>query len=412
MKRRIALCLALLCCVFFSGCLFDEYSSSERKDLIKSGEKIFMDYLEKKDPKAKITEMQEISYLGSNHQFQLTEFAEGKYKSGSDEFSFAVNTKTKEIYTSERQKEFAEKMAKHVNERLNLQWTAVKASVYPSALLPLTPRDPKKHPPLEEHPVTLRGMLPADIPDMDAYVKTALENKSLELSLHFLFTGKPLLANHITIAAADKFSNNVYIELQRYPDSLKSTLEKVASAGNAPGLDWPVNEYACLAEETVILNKNENAAECAYQKWDDYIYKGNVPLTLHYPAYAQHSVKAKDGTVTKEENTVAAGKDLRVTETGSSYEFLTSDNRELHFYVFTDNLSAVENVKEIAERNRKFHDAAFNESRWQPILNRWAVGRRMKKLNQIQAMQQQDLIIVGKAAIDELQPKKKTEEKK
>ncbi|MBR1590527.1 MAG: hypothetical protein IJ657_05580 [Acidaminococcaceae bacterium] len=411
MKRFFTFCLTLLCCVFFSGCLFDEYSSSERKDLIKSGEKIFMDYLAKKDPKAKITEMKEITFLGSNHQFQLTEFAEGKYKSGSNEFIFAVNTKTKEIYSSERQKEFAEKMAKHINKKLNLQWTAVKASVYPSALLPLTPLDPKKHP-LEEHPVTLRGMLPADIPDMDAYVKTALENKSLALSLHFLFTGKPLQAHHITVAAADTFSNNVYIELQRYPDSLKNTLEQVANGINAPGLNWPVNGYACLAEETVILNKNQNAAECTYQKWDDYFYKGNVPLTLHYPAYAQHSVKAKDGTVTKEENTVTAGKDLRVTETGSSYEFLTRDNRELHFYVFTDNLSAVENIKEIAERNRKFHDAAFNESRWQPILNRWAVGQRMKKQNQIQAMQQQDLIIVGKAAIDKLQPKQKTEEKK
>ena len=103
---------------------------------------------------------------------------------------------------------------------------------------------------------------------------------------------------------------------------------------------------------------------------------------------------------------------MKIVKQGSGYEFVTSGNRPLKFYVFIENLSAVENVKEIAVRNRKFHDAAYNEMRWHPVLDRWTVGYKTEKLNQIDVMQQQDLIVAGKAALETLHPKKKEPEKK
>ena len=121
MKRFVLFCLALFCCVSFSGCILDDFSSSEREELIKSGEKIFKKYLSEHDAGAKITEMREITYLGKNHQSQLTNFAEGKYRSGSETFRFAVDTKTGNVYTSRRQAEFIDKMTQHVRERLSLQ---------------------------------------------------------------------------------------------------------------------------------------------------------------------------------------------------------------------------------------------------------------------------------------------------
>ena len=402
MKRFLMLCLAVLLCFHFSGCLFDEYSSSERSKLIKEGEKVFKEYLAKKHPDAKITEMKEIAYLGKNNQFQLTEFAEGKWKTGNEEFLFAVNTKTGDIYTSEKTKEFKEKIAGHVNSLLDLQWTAVKADVYPNTLLPLKPLNPDK-PPRDDHPITLRGMLPAAIPDMDAYVKTALGNPSLQLSLRFLFTGKPLQPEAAATHAATGFSDRVSIELQRYPDSLKPVIENVSQIPDRINPKWPRNGYACLAEETLIIN----GPDSTYQKWADYHFNGSVPMTVHYPAYTQRSAKTKDTSIKKEEKFVTAGKDLQITEKDSGFEFLTANNQELKFYVFINDLASVENIKEIAERNRKFHDAAFNESRWHPVLDRWTVGIKDESRNQIYSMQQKDLIIVGKAALEKLPSKKK-----
>ena len=130
-------------------------------------------------------------------------------------------------------------------------------------------------------------------------------------------------------------------------------------------------------------------------------------MTVHYPAYTQRNAKTKDASIKKEEKFVTAGKDLQITEKDSGFEFLTANNQELKFYVFINDLASVENVKEIAERNRKFHDAAFNESRWHPVLDRWTVGVKDESRNQIYSMQQKDLIIVGKAALEKLPSKKK-----
>jgi len=49
--------------------------------------------------------------------------------------------------------------------------------------------------------------------------------------------------------------------------------------------------------------------------------------------------------------------------------------------------------------------------RWHPVLDRWTVGYKTEKLNQIDVMQQQDLIVIGQAALETLHPKKKEPEK-
>lgn len=406
MKRFVLFCLALLCCVSFSGCILDDFSSSEREELIKSGEKIFKKYLSENDAGAKITEMREITYLGKNHQSQLTNFAEGKYRSGSETFRFAVDTKTGNVYTSRRQAEFIDKMTQHVRERLSLQWNAVKPDIILSATVPLEPRDPKKTP-MTGEPITLNGMLPADIPDMDAYVQSALGNDSLHLSLRFLYTGKPLRPDSVTLRAADTFSRHAHIKILRLPDSLKEKIETVRSAPYGSIPDWPINAQECMASETVKLDKTV----CIYRKWEETKPDG-TPFILHYPAYDLKTKRAENGSVTKEEKNISVGTDLKIVKQGSGYEFVTSGNRPLKFYVFIENLSAVENVKEIAVRNRKFHDAAYNEMRWHPVLDRWTVGYKTEKPNQIDVMQQQDLIVAGKAALETLHPKKKEPEKK
>ena len=126
MKRLLTFCLAILFCLFFSGCYLDDFTSSEQNKQYDSAIKIFKEYLAKTDPNAKIKEVSSEKYLGENHQMQLTEFVSGEYQSGSKKLKFAVNTKTGDIYTSERADLYAAKTAALVNDMLGLQWTAVK----------------------------------------------------------------------------------------------------------------------------------------------------------------------------------------------------------------------------------------------------------------------------------------------
>ena len=96
-------------------------------------------------------------------------------------------------------------------------------------------------------------------------------------------------------------------------------------------------------------------------------------------------------------------------------EFVTTNNRKVKFFVFMDSLAPADNVTAIAARNRKFHDAAYNEYGWHPVLERWCVGQKIHKTNspnQIYAMQEDDLIIIGNEGLSKLKPKRKEPEKK
>ena len=78
MKRLLTFCLAILFCLFFSGCYLDDFTSSEQNKQYDSAIKIFKEYLAKTDPNAKIKEVSSEKYLGENHQMQLTEFVSGE----------------------------------------------------------------------------------------------------------------------------------------------------------------------------------------------------------------------------------------------------------------------------------------------------------------------------------------------
>ena len=80
-----------------------------------------------------------------------------------------------------------------------------------------------------------------------------------------------------------------------------------------------------------------------------------------------------------------------------------------------DSLVPADNVTAIAARNRKFHDAVYNEYGWHPVLERWCIGQKIYKTNspnQIYAMEENDLIIIGNEGMNKLKPKQKEAEKK
>ena len=407
MKRLLIFCLTVFFCLTFSGCYLDDFTASEQDKLLDDGIKIFKEYLAKTRPEAKIKNISHVTYLGENHKMQLTEFVRGEYQSGSNNLKFAVNTQTGDIYTSEKTDLYKKIMTDLINGTLGLQWTAVKSDVYVTSLVTLH----GKKPPIKgSYEGELQGVLPVTITDMDAFVKDSFKNKKLAVSLHFIYTGAPLRPQAIMQTAADKFTGDVHLSLQRFPDALQKEVEAASHAAWGANPQWPLNGHDSLAEESMTVKGN---AGYTYQQWRD--YNGKAPFTIHYPALTLTGEKQKDGSLKEEKSNFNIETDMQIKQNGKQFEFVTKDNRKIKFYVFMDSLAAADNVKEIAARNRKFHDAAFNEFGWRPVLGRWCIGHKIQKTStptQLYAMEENDLIIIGNEGLDKLRPKKKEPEKK
>ena len=407
MKRLLTFCLAILFCLSFSGCYLDDFTSSEQDKQYDSAIKIFKEYLAKTDPNAKIKEVSSEKYLGENHQMQLTEFVSGEYQSGSKKLKFAVNTKTGDIYTSERADLYAAKTAALVNDMLGLQWTAVKPEVHISSRVDMH----GKKPPIggSNEDSELSGVLPVTIKDMDAFAKDSFKNKNYSVSLHFIYTGSPL-RRAVMETAAEQFGSRVRLDLQRFPDELQKDVEAASRAAWGENPRWPVNGHDSLAVESLTIHGSD---KLEHKQWQD--YKGKAPFTIHYPARTLVREKQKDSSYKEQESRFDITRDMQIKQNGKAFEFVTTNNRKVKFFVFMDSLAPADNVTAIAARNRKFHDAAYNEYGWHPVLGRWCVGQKIHKTNspnQIYAMQEDDLIIIGNEGLNKLKPKQKEPEKK
>ena len=407
MKRLLTFCLAILFCLSFSGCYLDDFTSSEQDKQYDSAIKIFKEYLAKTDPNAKIKEVSSVKYLGENHQLQLTEFVSGEYQSGSKKLKFAVNTKTGDIYTSEQADLYVEKTAALVNDILGLQWTAVKPEVHISSRVDMH----GKKPPIggSNEDSELSGVLPVTIKDMDAFAKDSFKNKNYSVSLHFIYTGAPL-RRAVMETAAEQFGSRVRLDLQRFPDELQKDVEAASRAAWGENPRWPVNGHDSLAVESLTVYGSD---KFEHKQWQD--YKGKAPFTIHYPARTLVKEKQKDSSYKEQESRFDITRDMQIKQNGKAFEFVTTNNRKVKFFVFMDSLAPADNVTAIAARNRKFHDAAYNEYGWHPVLGRWCVGQKIHKTNspnQIYAMQEDDLIIIGYEGLNKLKPKQKEPEKK
>ena len=407
MKRLLTFCLAILFCLSLSGCYLDDFTSSEQDKLYDSAIKIFKEYLAKTDPNAKIKEVSSVKYLGENHQMQLTEFVSGEYESGSKKLKFAVNTKTGDIYTSKQADLYAEKAVSLVNDMLGLQWTAVKPEVHISSRVDMHGKKPPVGGSNEDS--ELSGVLPVTIKDMDAFAKDSFKNKNYSVSLHFIYTGSPL-RRAVMETAAEQFGSRVRLDLQRFPDELQKDVEADSRAAWGENPRWPMNGYDSLAVESLTIHGSD---KLEHKQWQD--YKDKAPFTIHYPARTLVREKQKDSSYKEQESRFDITRDMQIKQNGNAFEFVTTNNRKVKFFVFMDSLAPADNVTAIAARNRKFHDAAYNEYGWHPVLERWCVGQKIHKTNspnQIYAMQEDDLIIIGNEGLSKLKPKRKEPEKK
>ena len=245
---------------------------------------------------------------------------------------------------------------------LGLQWTAVKPVVHISSRVDMH----GKKPPIggSNEDSELSGVLPVTIKDMDAFAKDSFKNKNYSVSLHFIYTGSPL-RRAVMETAAEQFGSRVRLDLQRFPDELQKDVEAASRAAWGENPRWPMNGYDSLAVESLTIHGSD---KLEHKQWQD--YKGKAPFTIHYPARTLVREKQKDSSYKEQESRFDITRDMQIKQNGKSFEFVTTNNRKVKFFVFMDSLAPADNVTAIAARNRKFHDAAYNEYGWHPVLDK------------------------------------------
>ena len=291
---------------------------------------------------------------------------------------------------------------------LGLQWTAVKPEVHISSRVDMHGKKPPIGGNKEDN--ELGGVLPITIKDMDAFAKNSFKDKNYSVNLHFIYTGAPLRPRAVMETAAEQFGSRVRLDLQRFPDALQKDVEAASRAAWGENPRWPVNGHDSLAVESRTVHGSD---KLEHKQWQD--YNGKAPFTIHYPAITLLREKQKDGSFKDRESRFDITRDMQIKQNGNAFEFVMKDNRKIKYYVFMDSLAPADNVTAIAARNRKFHDAAYNEFGWHPVLERWCIGQKIHKTNspnQIYAMEENDLIIIGNEGLNKLKPKQKEAEKK
>ena len=157
--------------VFLAGCEQKQYSDAELKEQKNKAAAVVQDWLAGADPGARITSMKELNVRTevTNHNYYLTDFITGTCSSGGKNYDFAVNTRTGELYTSREFEAFRDALCAYLMSKLSLPAEGFAVSMHTARPLSVS----GEHPEYGVYP--FQNMLPAVIPDMDAYVREAAE---------------------------------------------------------------------------------------------------------------------------------------------------------------------------------------------------------------------------------------------
>ena len=174
-RKLCLLCaLMLVSALLLAGCV---KGSSEQE---KAGKKLMRAYLAESGSKAKLTEVYAEVLRPDASTLVLSDYVKGNLKDGKNEYEFAVNVVTGEIYTSEQHQAFSDSCVRLVCERLGLEPSDCGGGGE------LWREVPSWQEPREEWPYqwsSLGNVLPVGITDMDAYAAQLLSDEDIPVDV-------------------------------------------------------------------------------------------------------------------------------------------------------------------------------------------------------------------------------------
>ncbi|MBO6158591.1 MAG: hypothetical protein J6P72_04910 [Firmicutes bacterium] len=364
-KQCLLFLMLLAVAAALIGCENKQYSDSEAKALKDRALAVVEAYLSGADPGAKITSIEEMTVRPNitNHNNYLTDFVRGAWTSGGQTFTFAVNTRTEELYTTFEFEAFQQTFSAYVAEKLGIP--AENAAISLRTALPLTLS--AEHPEYRDYP--FENMLPAGIPDMEAFVREAAEREDMNIYLDMAFLGEamdfPFLGDVLKISA----ENNPFESIHPGADSVFSIYRLAGDVFPAiHPADLDLRWAPVFAAQILRLEKGKTSlATYAFEE-------SEAPFILHFPErivlYGEDGAKSWGSKVTSEGG---ADGDFFLEQSEPQRLIVhaapAEETGDFQSHVLLRDLSAADNVSQVLMKERAPQDWREwykNYNRWEP----------------------------------------------
>lgn len=348
-KVRLLLYLILLC-FFLTGCVPDEFTKEEAVEQERKAMEIFTRYL---DDELEGGEIENVSVCKETPPhtmgYYLTDFVDGTFTYGGKSYSFVVNTRTEEIYTSLEVKELEEKGMKYVLDSFDIACDEIVESRFMAGLNVPALREDKENL-FEGRLITLDGVLPVDFEASKEEIEALFEDESCEIKLYITYKGSAGLNQEGY--GIEKLPGLKLLELKH----MKSKAEASEELGGI--YDYMMSE---TLEETV---QNESRS-VRYARWKHLEHDG---FHMFFENYCREDL---DGEV--KETALEADEDIYFLVEGERIEIFCTG--ETNFFFFAENFSEKESEMPVVwEFVRESGRMGHAEITWLRDKNRYVLG--------------------------------------
>lgn len=322
-KWKMGLLYLIFLCFCLTGCIPDEFTKEEAGEQEKEAVRIFSRYL---DEELGDGEIETVSvHKGTpprTNGYYLTDFVDGTFTYREKSYSFVVNTRTEEIYTSLEVKELEEKGMEYVLDSFDISCDEIVESRLMAGLnVPALGEDKENL--YEGRAITLDSVLPVDFEASKEGIEALFEDESYEIKLYITYKGSagPNQEGY----GIEKLPGLKLLELKH----MKSKAEASEELGGI--YDYMMSE---TLKETV---QNESRA-VRYARWKHLEKDG---FHMFFESYCREDL---DGDI--EETTLEADKDIYFLVEGEQIKIFCTG--KTNFFFFAENLSEKESEMPVA----------------------------------------------------------------
>lgn len=320
--RGRLLCLVLLC-FCLTGCIPNEYTEEEAEEQEKAAVEIFGEYLAEELGSGEIEAVSvHTETLSHTVGYYLTDFVDGKFTYRGQTYSFVVNTRTEEIYTSLEVEETKEKGLEYLLDSLDISCDEIVESRFSIELhVPAVGEDTENL--YEGAKTSLSGVLPATYETSEQDIEKLFGNENYEFKLYIIYKGKEGL-------------NQEGYGIGELPGlkslELKHMKAKAVSSEELGGI------YDYMMSETLKETAQNESRTVRYARWDHLEQDG---FHIFYEGYCREET---DGEV--KEIVLETDEDIYLVVEEERIEVFCAE--ETNFFLFAENLSAKESEMPVA----------------------------------------------------------------
>lgn len=182
------LCLALIC-LCLTGCIPDEFEKEDAKEQEKEAVEIFNRYLDEELGGGEIESVSVHRETAGGPAYHMTDFVDGEFIYGEKTYSFVVNTRTEEIYTSLKMDELKEKGTEYVLDSLDISCDKiVEKRFYIELYVPALEDDTENI--YEGKDIGLRNVLPAAFEVREQDLEALFNDENCDIKIYITYEGE------------------------------------------------------------------------------------------------------------------------------------------------------------------------------------------------------------------------------